>query len=49
MKRPIRSVKCFQFEGVARFQLQFLSKGLGNDDAASLVDNQTGIHIGIII
>jgi hypothetical protein len=39
----------FQFECVARFQLQFLSKGLGNDDAASLVDNETGIHIGIII
>src|SRR5258708_35691671 len=39
----------FQFECVARFQLQFLSQGLGNDDAASLVNNETGIHIGIII
>jgi hypothetical protein len=29
--------------------LEFLSQGLGNDDAASLVDNETGIHIGIII
>src|SRR5260221_5171267 len=39
----------FQFECVARFQLQFLSQGLGHDDAASLVNNETGIHIGIII
>src|SRR5438309_9666051 len=39
----------FQFECVARFQLQFLSQGLGNDDAASLVDNETGIHIDIIM
>src|SRR5258708_12167873 len=39
----------FQFECVARFQLQFLSQGLGNDDAASLVDNETGILIGILI
>jgi hypothetical protein len=34
----------FQFQRIARFQLQFLSQGLGNDDAASLVDNEAGIH-----
>jgi hypothetical protein len=39
----------FQFQRVARFQLQFLAQRFGDDDAACFVHNEAGIHIGIII
>ena len=39
----------FQFQCVARFQLQLLSQGLGNDDSAGFVHDETTVHFGIII
>jgi len=39
----------FQVQCVARFQLQFLPQGLGNNDSAGFVHDETGVHVGIII
>ena len=39
----------FQFQGVARFQLQLHSQGLGDNDSARFVHDETGVHFGIII
>ena len=34
----------FQFQRVTRFQLELLSQGLGNDDSAGFVHNETTVH-----
>jgi len=39
----------FQLQCVTRFQLQLLSQGLGNDDSAGFVNDETSVHSGIII
>jgi uncharacterized protein (TIGR01777 family) len=39
----------FQFQCVARFQLQLLSQGLGDNDSARFVHDETRVHFGMII
>ncbi len=39
----------FQFQCVARFQLQLLSQGLGDNDPARFVHNETRVHFGMIV
>ena len=34
----------FQFQRVTRFQLELLSQGLGNDDSAGFVHDETTVH-----